>query len=62
MNIHTLCLSQNGMTPLHYAAENGNLDVCKVLCEHGAHPFVKDKVSANDFASIYLGIILYNCS
>ena len=59
MYIHTLCLSQNGMTPLHHAAEKGKLDVCKVLCEHGAHPFEKDKVSveAGD-----LLVHLYTCS
>lgn len=44
-SLHNLYLSQNGMTPLHYAAGQKNLDVCKALCENGASPFVKDKVS-----------------
>ena len=32
----------DGRTPLHYAAEGGNIDVVKLLLEHGADPNVKN--------------------
>ena len=31
-----------GITPLLYGAHYGNLDVCKILLEHGANPDLRD--------------------
>jgi FOG: Ankyrin repeat len=33
---------RHGVTPLHYAARNGHLDVVEFLLEHGADPNVQD--------------------
>src|SRR5260221_710660 len=31
-----------GRTPLHYAALNGNMQLCKLLIEYGANPMISD--------------------
>ncbi len=34
----------NGLTPLHIAAESGNLGILRLLLDNGADPIVVDKV------------------
>lgn len=40
------CVNQidiNHMTPLAISAKNNNLEMCQLLCENGANPFIPDK-------------------
>ena len=40
-----LSLSQNGETPLHKAAEDGNLPICQLLVDNGCEVSKQNKVS-----------------
>ncbi|XP_048769523.2 uncharacterized protein LOC125675771 isoform X2 [Ostrea edulis] len=35
---------KEGRTPLHFAAQNGHLDICRLLIQHGCHPDDQDQV------------------
>ena len=43
---------QEGRTPLHFAAQNGHLNVCHCLLQHGCHPDDQDNVSLRLLISI----------
>lgn len=43
MFLITLFSEFQGETPLMHAATNGNLDMIRVLMEHGADPTIEDK-------------------
>ena len=42
--VHVLYLNQIGFTPLHWASQNGHLDVVKLLIERNAQIDVPAKV------------------
>ena len=42
-----LILSQTMRTALFYAAQNGHLEMVKLLMQHGADPAIPDKVRAS---------------
>lgn len=36
-------------TPLHWAVVNGHMNIVKILCEHGADPFIKNEAGHDAF-------------
>lgn len=42
----------NGMTPLHYAAQDGRADVCRALMDHGAE--AEAKTSPGNIVPLWL--------
>ncbi len=40
-------LTVDGVTPLMYASENGNIEICKILLDNGADANIQPKVGAN---------------
>ena len=49
-------LSQEGVTPLHYAAKSNNSDIATLLLERGGDPYAADKVREKWFE---LGALWY---
>ena len=43
---------QDGVTPLHFACENGHDEVVKILLQGGADPNIQDKVNNRDTTRI----------
>ena len=47
-------LAQVKCTPLHLAAENGDIATCQVLLDNGAHPDTHDNVRDSALHSMHL--------
>ena len=38
-----------GLTALHYAARRGDVEIVKLLLEHGADPYIENEMGLNSF-------------